>query len=153
MFQYDPVLSLKVPYGPEWSCMVPYSPIWSRIVPYCPVWSRTVPWSLVYSHILLIVQYGPARFRMVLYGSLWSCVPVWSHVVTYGPVWLCMVHGGLDGLMWSRMVCTLIMISKKEGLRWSTTQKYFRYVWLCSTHATSAQILCLFKIKSLQKKL
>ena len=107
------------------SCMIPY-------VPYCPIWS-------------CMTLYGAVWFLVVLNGPVWSCMVPYARI--YGPVLLFMVPCGLDGLMWSRIVCTLytfeMIIAKTEGLRWLNTQKSFKYVWLCSTHATSAQILCL----------
>ena len=74
---------------------------------------------------------------MVLYGL------VLSRMVLYEPKWTRMVLYGLNGHVWSRMV--------PYGPVWtcialhSLTKPLATYVCLCSTHATSAQILCLLK--------
>ena len=67
---------------------------------------------------------------MALYGYKWS------HLVLYGPACSSMV---LFDHVWSCMV--------PYGPVWRSVALFvsnYNYVWLCSTHATSAQILCLF---------
>ena len=109
-------------YGPVWSHMVPYGPVCSYMVLYGPLWSLMVP-------------YGSICFRIILYG------PVWASIASYCLIWSCEV---LFGHIWSWLVTKI----QKESLKWllkrSRTQNSFRYFCICSTHATSAQILCLF---------
>ena len=64
-----------------------------------------------------VVLYGPVWTQMNPYGPVWS---EWSCMVPYGPVWTCIALHSL-------------------------TKPLATYVCLCSTHATSAQILCLLK--------
>ena len=81
---------------------------------------------------------------MGLYGPIWSnIVPrglVWSHVVPCAPKWSSMVPYG-----------SLLSLSVLHGPVWFPCLKnhnYVRYAYLGSTHATSAQILCLFPTKT-----
>ena len=87
-----------------------------------------------------ITRYGPVRYRMVLYGPLWSYkVPygpirslmvqygtAWSDMVPYGPILYCMVlystvwhHLVLFGPVWSRWYCMV-----PHGTIWSCLVLY-----------------------------
>ena len=106
--------------------MAPYGPVWSCVILYVlmalygPLWPRKVPYGPVWP---CMVQYGPVGSWMVP-DSL-----VWSHMVPYGSVWCRMVLHIFHGPVVPHL--------------------YDRYFWLCSTHATSAQILCLFLLCSI----
>ena len=91
------------------------------------------------------------------------CFPMLSHMVPYGPTWFCMILYApvcsrmvLFGPLRSYMVLYYLVLShmvmfghidSKRNFKWSfkslRTHNSFRYLCICSTHATSAQILCL----------
>ena len=87
-----------------------------------------------------MVPYGPVWSRVVPYGSLCSHIdpyaPVWSHLALYCSVCSCMVPYGSACLVWPNM-----FLYSSNRLSGPHLFPLATYLCLCSTHATSAQIL------------
>ena len=123
MVLIGPVMAGMVRYGLVWSAMIPYGPVWSHLVPYGTVWSYKVQYGPVWSYM---IKYGP-------YGPVTPCM------ILDGPVRYCMVPYSITRsrrvpLFWPKMLSCL---TKEQILT------LLNFVCLCSTHTTSAQILCL----------
>ena len=118
---YGPIYSPMVLYVSIWSCMFQFSPVWSCRVLYSPAWSHMVSYDCVCSCML---PYGPLWSLMVLYGLVLSHMLMFGHMVSH------------------RL--------KKKVYKWFfkclRTHISFIYFCICSTHTTSAQILCFFLI-------
>ena len=130
MALYTTLFFVNVTCGALWSVLYLFGPVGVCIVPYSLAWSYTVP-----------LPHGPCvvfnGYTMVLYG------PEWSYVLVYESLLSCMA-----------LYCPICSNSRfrKFKVNQHIHLKSNTNACLLSTHATFAQVLCLFYFKYVSNK-